>query len=205
VLFTPFIEYGAQSIIITEQLNCSYNKNVYIRGLGLPISPLLTSKEAPTYQTPPPSATPTMKTDSLARRAILFVTFIIATTVVYGITTRFLFTAPQYDDVSIDPEGGSYYDYGSRVAAAVWKGAGHWIGMAEAGSVNGTVASDGGLEDKGQNSTRSDALDPESTFVAIALPERVSRRQRLRSRRVHLQPEHCRYWSFTYYICYEST
>ncbi|KAG9711771.1 hypothetical protein KCU73_g17083, partial [Aureobasidium melanogenum] len=71
-----------------------------------------------------------MKCDCLARRAILFVTFIIATTVLYGFTTKFLFTAPNYDDVSIDPEGGSYYDYGSKVAAAVWKGAGQWIGMA---------------------------------------------------------------------------
>jgi hypothetical protein len=82
-----------------------------------------------------------MKCDCLARRAILFVTFIIATTVLYGITTRFLFTAPNYDDVSIDPEGGSYYDYGSKVAAAVWKGAGHWIGMTDSTSTNLTVVS----------------------------------------------------------------
>jgi hypothetical protein len=143
-----------------------------------------------------------MKTDSLARRAILFIAFIIATTILYGITTRFFFTAPNYDDVSIDPEGGSCYDYGSRVAAAVWKGAGHWIGMAEAGSVNVTVVSGTSsgyaaeeLQDQGleQSSTGSGSLDPESTFVAIALPENGSRRQRLRSRRVHLQPEHYRH------------
>jgi hypothetical protein len=131
-----------------------------------------------------------MKTDSLARRAILFVTFIITTTILYGLTTRFLFTAPNYDDVSIDPEGGSYYDYGSRVAAAVWKGAGSWVGMVESGSMDVTVTNDGELQDKGQNSTRSDALGPESTFVAIALQESGSRRQRLRPRRGNLQPEH---------------
>jgi hypothetical protein len=140
-----------------------------------------------------------MKCDCLARRAILFVTFIIATTILYGITTRFLFTAPNYDDVSIDPEGGSYYDYGSKVAAAVWKGAGHWIGMAEPSPTNDTselsapseyVTAE--LEHQGQeqSSTESDALDPESTFVATAPKESVTRRQRLRSRRGSSREDH---------------
>jgi hypothetical protein len=137
-----------------------------------------------------------MKTDSLARRAILFVTFIITTTILYGLTTRFLFTAPNYDDVSIDPEGGSYYDYGSRVAAAVWKGAGSWIGMAEAGSVDVTVVSEyaiEGLQDQESSLTEGDALDPESTFVAVAQQESESRRQIPRSRRVHLRPQYQRH------------
>ncbi|KAH0370807.1 hypothetical protein KCU65_g2359, partial [Aureobasidium melanogenum] len=134
-----------------------------------------------------------MKCDCLARRAILFVTFIIATTVLYGFTTKFLFTAPNYDDVSIDPEGGSYYDFGSRVAAAVWKGAGQWIGMAESGPANTTVvaeeASDGVVkvpqEQELQPSlTSSDELDPEQTLMVTANQEDMSRRRRLRSRRV---------------------
>ena len=133
-----------------------------------------------------------MKTDCLARRAILFVTFITSTTILYGIATRFLITAPNYDDVSIDAEGGSYYDYGSKVAAAVWKGAGHWIGMTESGTTNTTIileaSSKGaidGLQDQGQDSssTKSDKLDSELNFV-----ETVSRRQRLRSRRGYLRP-----------------
>jgi hypothetical protein len=137
-----------------------------------------------------------MKCDCLARRAILFVTFVIATTILYGITTRFLFTAPNYDDVSIDPEGGSYYDYGSKVAAAVWKGAGHWIGMTDSTSTNLTVVSSENanteLEHQGQeqNSTESDALDPKSTFAATAHGENTSRRQRPRSRREDLRPQH---------------
>ncbi|KAI4743606.1 hypothetical protein E4T50_06035 [Aureobasidium sp. EXF-12298] len=114
-----------------------------------------------------------MKSDCLARRAILFVTFIITTTILYGISTRFLFTAPNYDDVSIDPEGGSYYDYGSKVATAVWRGAGHWIGMTESGSTNTTVilavssvdaideSQDQGLD---PDLTEHDTLDPATTY-----------------------------------------
>ncbi|CAD0089379.1 unnamed protein product [Aureobasidium vineae] len=111
-----------------------------------------------------------MKCDCLARRAILFVTFIIVTTVLYGFTTKFLFTAPNYDDVSIDPEGGSYYDYGSKVAAAVWKGAGQWIGMAEPSSTSTTSTSGKNSELQAQeqsqdlSSTQSDALDPEQSL-----------------------------------------
>ncbi|KAI4844334.1 hypothetical protein E4T44_06242 [Aureobasidium sp. EXF-8845] len=137
-----------------------------------------------------------MKCDCLARRAILFVTFIIATTVLYGITTRFLFTAPNYDDVSIDPEGGSYYDYGSKVATAVWRGAGHLIGITDSSPANTTVISSqyipAELEHQGlkQSSTESDAVDPESTFVAIAQKENAPRRQRLRPRRGNLRPQH---------------
>jgi len=140
-----------------------------------------------------------MKCDSLARKAILFVTFIITTTILYGFTTRFLFTAPNYDDVSIDPEGGSYYDYGSKVAAAVWKGAGQWIGMTGSDSTNVTVISGAASEDainNLQNShglelnmTVSDGPGLEPTPVAIVRPELVSRRRRLRSRRVHLRPQ----------------
>ncbi|KAH0284792.1 hypothetical protein M436DRAFT_66663 [Aureobasidium namibiae CBS 147.97] len=118
-----------------------------------------------------------MKCDGLARRAIIFVTFIISTTILYGFTTRFLFTAPNYYDVSIDPEGGSYYDYGSKVAAAVWKGAGQWIGMIASDSTNVTVISATASEDaidKLQdshglelNTTVSDGLGLESTLAAI--------------------------------------
>jgi hypothetical protein len=135
-----------------------------------------------------------MKTDCLARRAILFVTFIISTTILYGITTRFLFTAPNYDDVSIDAEGGSYYDYGSKVAAAVWKGAGHWIGMTESGPSNTTVvleALSGDAMDKSQeqglelNLTETGTANP-----ATAHQEGVLRRQRLRSHRGYSQPDH---------------
>lgn len=134
-----------------------------------------------------------MKCDCLARRAILFVTFIIATTVLYGFSTKFLFTAPNYDDVSIDPEGGSYYDYGSRVAAAVWKGAGQWIGMSEPSPNNTTIVSGEvskdviGLPQEQElqpSSTPSDELDPEQTLVATANQGNTSRRQRLRSHRV---------------------
>jgi hypothetical protein len=135
-----------------------------------------------------------MKSDCLARKAILFVTFIITTTVLYGITTRFLLTAPSYDDVSIDPEGGSYYDYGSKVAAAVWKGAGHWIGMTESNPTNTTVVLEAlsgheikELHDQGldSDSTEHHILDP-----ATAHQEGVLRRQRLRSRRGYSQPDH---------------
>ncbi|KAG9592185.1 hypothetical protein KCU77_g7101, partial [Aureobasidium melanogenum] len=138
-----------------------------------------------------------MKCDGLARRAILFVTFIIATTVLYGFSTKFLFTAPNYDDVSIDPEGGSYYDYGSRVAAAVWKGAGQWIGMAESSSNNTTIIAEDSSKDVIElpqeqelqpTSTASDALDPEQTLVATANQENTSRRLRLRSRRASSRP-----------------
>lgn len=132
-----------------------------------------------------------MKSDCLARRAILFVTFIITTTLIYGITTRFLITAPNYDDVSIDPEGGSYYDYGSRVAAAVWKGAGHWVGMTESGPTNTTIILEANsedamekLRDQGLESTENDTLDPATTHQ-----EGTLRRQKLRSRRGYLQPE----------------
>lgn len=140
-----------------------------------------------------------MRCDSLARKAILFVTFLMSTTILYGFTTRFLFTAPNYDDVSIDPEGGSYYDYGSKVAAAVWKGAGQWIGMTGSESTNATVVSAAASEDAidklqgtpglESNSTVSDGLNLKSTLVANARPEVVSRRRKLRSRRVHLQSE----------------
>ena len=132
-----------------------------------------------------------MKCDGLARRAILFVTFIIATTILYGLTTRLLFTAPNYDDVSIDPEGGSYYDYGSKVAAAVWKGAGSWIGMTESTSTNIPVTSgsfgknvtdEPGLE---MNSTVSDTLNSKPVFVAPVRQESVSRRRRLPPHRGH--------------------
>ncbi|KAI5199529.1 hypothetical protein E4T38_06997 [Aureobasidium subglaciale] len=130
-----------------------------------------------------------MKYDGLARRAILFVAFIIATTVLYGLTTRLLFTAPNYDDVSIDPEGGSYYDYGSRVAAAVWKGAGQWMGTSES-TTSGLVDTEMSRKEtvanvRGQNatSTQSDALDPISTFGLVVRQEKVSRRQRLRFHR----------------------
>ena len=140
-----------------------------------------------------------MKCDSLARKAILFVTFITATTILYGFTTKFLFAAPNYDDVSIDPEGGSYYDYGSKVAAAVWKGAGEWIGMTGSDPTNVTVISGAASEDAIDNlqaphglelnMTVSDGLGLEPTPVAIARSELVSRRRRLRSRRVHLRPQ----------------
>ncbi|KAG9557916.1 hypothetical protein KCU71_g10547, partial [Aureobasidium melanogenum] len=136
-----------------------------------------------------------MKCDCLARRAILFVTFIIATTVLYGFSTKFLFTAPNYDDVSIDPEGGSYYDYGSKVAAAVWKGAGQWIGMSEPSPSNTTIISGevsndviGTSQEPEQGlqptSTLSEELNPEQTLMATANQENTSRRQRLRSLRV---------------------
>ncbi|KAG9963462.1 hypothetical protein KCU61_g3807, partial [Aureobasidium melanogenum] len=131
-----------------------------------------------------------MKCDCLARRAILFVTFIIATTVLYGFSTKFLFTAPNYDDVSIDPEGGSYYDYGSKVAAAVWKGAGQWIGMSEPSPSNTTIISGevsndviGTSQEPEQGlqptSTLSEELNPEQTLMATANQENTSRRQRL--------------------------
>jgi hypothetical protein len=125
---------------------------------------------------------------------MLFVAFIITTTILYGLTTKFLFTAPNYDDVSIDPEGGSYYDYGSKVATAVWKGAGHWIGMTEPNSTNVTVISSEyaivELEHQGQeqSSTKSHASNMESTFVASVQQESEPRRRRLRSRRVNLRP-----------------
>ncbi|THY17803.1 hypothetical protein D6D01_07420 [Aureobasidium pullulans] len=130
-----------------------------------------------------------MKCDTLARRAILFVAFIAATTILYGLTTRLLFTAPNYDDVSIDPEGGSYYDYGSKVAAAVWKGAGQWMGMSSDGSVNTeTTKADIMVKSKehGEDiaSTASGTLDPEETFAAIANQENKSRERRRRPRRV---------------------
>ncbi|KAH0355134.1 hypothetical protein KCU83_g2130, partial [Aureobasidium melanogenum] len=136
-----------------------------------------------------------MKCDCLARRAILFVTLIIATTVLYGFSTKFLFTAPNYDDVSIDPEGGSYYDYGSKVAAAVWKGAGQWIGMSEPSPSNTTIISGevsndviGTSQEPEQGlqptSTLSEELNPEQTLMATANQENTSRRQRLRSLRV---------------------
>ncbi|THV80390.1 hypothetical protein D6D26_10420 [Aureobasidium pullulans] len=131
-----------------------------------------------------------MKCDTLARRAILFVAFIAATTILYGLTTRLLFTAPNYDDVSIDPEGGSYYDYGSKVAAAVWKGAGQWIGMSSDGSVNTeTSKADMMIKSKEQGEditpTGSGALNPEETFAAIANQDNKSRERRLRSRRAY--------------------
>ncbi|KAI4844968.1 hypothetical protein E4T44_05891 [Aureobasidium sp. EXF-8845] len=147
-------------------------------------------------QPKPRSVNLTMKCDCLARRAILFVTFIIATTILYGLTTRLLFTAPNYDDVSIDPEGGSHYDYGSKVAAAVWKGAGHWIGMTEPSSTNVTVVSSeyaiAKQEHQGQehSSTESDASDLGATFVATSHGENTSRRQRPWSRRANLRPQH---------------
>lgn len=134
-----------------------------------------------------------MKGDCLARRAILFVTFIIATTVLYGFTTKFLFTAPNYDDVSIDPEGGSYYDYGSKVAAAVWKGAGQWIGMSEPSSSNTTAISEDASNDVIQSpqeqdlqptSISNDEMDPEQTLMATADQDTAPRKQRLRSRRM---------------------
>lgn len=137
-----------------------------------------------------------MKCDCLARRAILFVTFIIATTVLYGFTTKFLFTAPNYDDVSIDPEGGSYYDYGSKVAAAVWKGAGQWIGMSESVPDNTTIILDGASKDVigspqvqqlQPTSTPSDEMDPEQTLMATGDQVNTSRRRRLKSRRVDSQ------------------
>ncbi|CAD0089512.1 unnamed protein product [Aureobasidium mustum] len=137
-----------------------------------------------------------MKCDCLARRAILFVTFIIATTVLYGFTTKFLFTAPNYDDVSIDPEGGSYYDYGSKVAAAVWKGAGQWIGMSEPSPDNttifpGEVSKDVIVSSQEQQlqptSTPIDELDPEQTLMTTTNQEKTSRRQRLRLHRVNSQ------------------
>ncbi|KAI5199061.1 hypothetical protein E4T39_06428 [Aureobasidium subglaciale] len=133
-----------------------------------------------------------MKCDGLARRAILFVAFIIATTVLYGLTTRLLFTAPNYDDVSIDPEGGSYYDYGSKVAAAVWKGAGQWIGTSGSTTAD-TVDAEMSRKEinsdvRGQNatSTPNDTPDSEPTSKVVLRQEKVSRRQRLRSRRYGL-------------------
>ncbi|KAI4761019.1 hypothetical protein E4T52_06837 [Aureobasidium sp. EXF-3400] len=120
-----------------------------------------------------------MKGDCLARRAILFVTFIITATILYGVTTRFLFTAPNYDDVSIDPEGGSYYDYGSKIAAAVWKGAGHWIGMAEPSPTNVTVilaaTSDDAMEkwQEQELSTESDEPDSDPTLAAQSKQENI--------------------------------
>ncbi|KAG9523852.1 hypothetical protein KCV07_g2193, partial [Aureobasidium melanogenum] len=143
-----------------------------------------------------------MKCDCLARRAILFVTFIIATTVLYGFTTKFIFTAPNYDDVSIDPEGGSYYDYGSKIAAAVWKGAGQWIGMAEPSPNNTTIILEeaskdmiGTLQEQElrPTSTLSDELDPEQTLMDTANQENISRRQRLRSRRASSRPYRSRH------------
>ncbi|KAG9677916.1 hypothetical protein KCU95_g17137, partial [Aureobasidium melanogenum] len=132
-----------------------------------------------------------MKCDCLARKAILFVTIIIAITVLFGFTTKFLVTAPNYDDVSIDPEGGSYYDYGSKVAAAVWKGAGQWIGMAESSSTDTTASRDVVVTLQKQElqptSTLSDDLDPEHTLMVTANQEITSRRQRLGSRRVSLR------------------
>ncbi|CAD0108885.1 unnamed protein product [Aureobasidium uvarum] len=136
-----------------------------------------------------------MKCDCLARRAILFVSFIIATTVLYGFTTKFLFTAPNYDAVSIDPEGGSYYDYGSKVAAAVWKGAGQWIGTAESSLNDVTIVPETSSKDamqtpqeQSQNpgSTQSDAIDRGNTFLGAADKETVSRRRRSRPRGVRL-------------------
>lgn len=135
-----------------------------------------------------------MKCDSLARRAILFITFIIATTILYGFTTKVLFTAPNYDDVSIDPEGGSYYDYGSKVAAAVWKGAGHWIGMTASARTNNTVDPEissknatGDLQDQGleMNLTVSDSLDSKPLFVVSVRRESVSRKRRSPPHRGH--------------------
>jgi hypothetical protein len=137
-----------------------------------------------------------MKCDYMARKAILFVTLIIATTILYGFTTKFLFTAPNYNDVSIDPEGGSYYDYGFKVAAAVWKGAGHWAGVTESGLKNVTVTSgeDATVEsehqEQEQSPTERDTVDPESTFAASVHGENTLRRQRLRSRRGDLRPKH---------------
>lgn len=127
-----------------------------------------------------------MKCDCLARRAILFVTFIITTTVLYGLTTKFFVTAPNYDDVSIDPEGGSYYDYGSKVAAAVWKGVGQSIGLTEPSSTNTTVIwiESPQEQDLQPISIPSDELDPEQTSMASADRDTASRKQRLRSRRV---------------------
>ena len=140
-----------------------------------------------------------MTCDSLARKAILFVTFITATTILYGFTTRFLFAAPNYDDVSIDPEGGSYYDYGSKVAAAVWKGAGQWIGMTGPDPTNVTVISGAASEDaidesQGTqelelDSILSDGLELKPASVASVRAESTTRSRRLRSRRVHLLPD----------------
>jgi hypothetical protein len=136
-----------------------------------------------------------MKCDTLARRAILFVAFIAATTIIYGLTTRLLFTAPNYDDVSIDPEGGSYYDYGSKVAAAVWKGAGQWIGMSSDGSVNTEMSEENMMaksKEQGEDMTptESGTLDPEETFAAVANQDNKSREQRLRSLRVRARTVH---------------
>lgn len=155
---------------------------------------LLVASKQKTHQTKPRPTNPTMKSDSLARRAILFVTFIIATTILYGFTTKVLFTAPNYDDVSIDPEGGSYYDYGSKVAAAVWKGAGDWIGMTESAPTDNTVDPERssknatkelqiqGLE---MNLTVSDALDSKPIFVISARREGVTRKRRSPPHRGH--------------------
>lgn len=132
-----------------------------------------------------------MKCDCLARKAILFVTTIIAITVLYGFTTKFLVTAPNYDDVSIDPEGGSYYDYGSKVAAAVWKGAGQWIGMAESSSTDTTASRDVVVtlqeQELQSTSTASDELTPEQTLMATSKEENTSRGRKLRARRVNLR------------------
>ncbi|KAG9951753.1 hypothetical protein KCU85_g2591, partial [Aureobasidium melanogenum] len=132
-----------------------------------------------------------MKCDCLARKAILFVTIIIAITVLYGFTTKFLVTAPNYDDVSIDPEGGSYYDYGSKVAAAVWKGAGQWIGMAESSSTDTTASRDVVVtlqeQELQSTSTASDELTPEQTLMATSKEENTSRGRKLRARRVNLR------------------
>lgn len=178
------------------------SQNAYIQGRpgrSEAISNLIASKEN-SHQTKPHSTNPTMKCDSLARRAFLFVAFIITATILYAFTTRFLFTAPNYDDVSIDPEGGSYYDYGSRVAAAVWKGAGSWIGMTESISTNDTATSDAASDDASDklqdpqalqlDSTESHALHPGRIATDIARQESVSGRPILRSRRMHLRPEH---------------
>ncbi|KAK6007577.1 hypothetical protein QM012_004391 [Aureobasidium pullulans] len=143
-----------------------------------------------------------MKCDCLARRAILFVTFIIATTVLYAFTTKFFFTAPNYDDVSIDPEGGSYYDYGSKVAAAVWKGAGQWIGMSEPSpTITTTISEDVSKDlfgfsqeqDVQPTSTLSVELDSEQTVMATTDQNDTSRRQRLKSRRVNPRSDHSRH------------
>jgi hypothetical protein len=197
VLLPPFIEYGAQSIVTTGKLELIQAKmpisEIFQVGLLLYLSSPA-AKKALSTKTSFGQSNHEMRL--LARRAILLIVFVVVTTLLYGLTTKFSFTAPNYDDVSIDPEGGNYYDYGSKVATAVWRGAGHWIGMTEPSSTNATVLSGeytiAKSEHRGQeqNSSESNALDPESMSVATAHGETTSRRQRLRSRRGDLRPQH---------------
>lgn len=135
-----------------------------------------------------------MKFDTLARRAILFFAFVATTAVIYEITINILFTSFRYNDASIDPERDSH-DYGFKVAAAVWRGAGEWVGVAGSTEDNGSIDRDESTEDKaggsdehgtGASPSQSYLRDPEQTSGSTA------RKHRIRSRHAHPKVDHFR-------------